>query len=79
VETPGDPKIIRIHVSLCLNFVDMRTSFSETLPRKRWLEHLIQTSLYKRYNTEIDPTFLNVDNVPEDTYTLAEITQRFQR
>jgi hypothetical protein len=23
--------------------------------------------LYKRYNMEIDPTFLNVDNVPEDT------------
>jgi hypothetical protein len=23
--------------------------------------------LYKRYNTEIDPTFLTVDNVPEDT------------
>jgi hypothetical protein len=28
------------------------------------------TPLYKRYNIEIDPTFLNVDNVPEDTYEL---------
>jgi hypothetical protein len=35
---------------------------------KRWLEHLIQTPLYKCYNIEIDATFLNVDNVPEDTY-----------
>jgi hypothetical protein len=25
------------------------------------------------------PTFLNVDNVPEDTYELDEINQRFQR
>jgi hypothetical protein len=37
------------------------------------LEHLIQIPLYKRYNIEIDPTFLNVDNVPEDTYELDEI------
>jgi hypothetical protein len=37
---------------------------------KRWLENLIQTPLYKRYNIEIDPTFLNVDNMPEDTYEL---------
>jgi hypothetical protein len=29
--------------------------------------------LYKRYNIEIDPTFLNVDNVPEDTYEFDEI------
>jgi hypothetical protein len=29
--------------------------------------------LYKRYNIEIDPTFLNVDNVPQDTYELDEI------
>jgi hypothetical protein len=42
---------------------------------KRWLEDLIQTSLYKRYNIEIDPTFVNVDNVPEDTYESYEITQ----
>jgi hypothetical protein len=41
----------------------------------RWLEHLIQTPLYKRYNTERDPTFLNVKNVPEDTYELDEINQ----
>jgi hypothetical protein len=34
---------------------------------------LIQTPLYKRYNIEIDPAFLNVDNVPEDTYELDEI------
>jgi hypothetical protein len=27
----------------------------------------------------MDPTFLNVDNVPEDTYELDEINQRFQR
>jgi hypothetical protein len=25
------------------------------------------------------PTFLNVDNVPEDTHELDEINQRFQR
>jgi hypothetical protein len=25
-------------------------------------------ALYKSYNSEKDPTFLNVDNVPEDTY-----------
>jgi hypothetical protein len=31
--------------------------------------------LYKRYNIEIDPTFLNVDNVPEDTYELDEINR----
>jgi hypothetical protein len=34
---------------------------------------LKQTPLYKRYNTEIDPTFLNVDNMPEDTYEVDEI------
>jgi hypothetical protein len=28
--------------------------------------------LYKSYNTEID-TFLNVDNMPEDTHELDEI------
>jgi hypothetical protein len=56
----------------------MRMSFSEPLPNKRWLEHLIHTPLYKRYNIEIDPTFLNVDNVPEVTYELDEIN-RFQR
>jgi hypothetical protein len=39
------------------------------------LEHLIQTPLYKRYNIEIDPTFLNVDNLPEDSYELDEINQ----
>jgi hypothetical protein len=42
---------------------------------KRWLEHLIQTPLYRPYNIEIDPTFLNVDNVPEDAYELDEINQ----
>jgi hypothetical protein len=57
----------------------MRMSFSEPLPSERWLVHLIYTPLYKRYNTEIYPTFLNVDNVPEDTYELDEINQRFQR
>jgi hypothetical protein len=31
--------------------------------------------LYKRYNIDIDPTFLNVVNVPEDTYELDEISQ----
>jgi hypothetical protein len=31
--------------------------------------------LYKGYNTEID-TFLNVDNMPEDTYELDEINSR---
>jgi hypothetical protein len=39
------------------------------------LEHLIQTPLYKGYNIEIDPIFLNVDNVPENTYELDEIIQ----
>jgi hypothetical protein len=42
---------------------------------KWWLEHLIQTSLYKHYNIEIDPTFLNVDNIPQDTCELDEINQ----
>jgi hypothetical protein len=36
---------------------------------KRWLEHLI------RYNIEIDRTFLNVDNVPEDSCENDEINQ----
>jgi hypothetical protein len=35
--------------------------------------------LYKHYNTEIDPTFLNVDIVCKDTYELDEINQSFQR
>jgi hypothetical protein len=30
-------------------------------------------SLYKHYNFEIYPTFLNVDNVSEDIYELDEI------
>jgi hypothetical protein len=38
------------------------------------LEHLIQAPLYKCYNTEIDPTFLNVDNEPENTYELEKIS-----
>jgi hypothetical protein len=32
-------------------------------------------SLHKRYNIEIEPKFLNVVNVPEDTYELDEINQ----
>jgi hypothetical protein len=36
------------------------------------LEHLIQTLLYKCYSIELDPTFLNVDNVLEGTYELDE-------
>jgi hypothetical protein len=31
--------------------------------------------LYKRYNIETDPTFLDVDNVPEDSYELGELNQ----
>jgi hypothetical protein len=31
--------------------------------------------MYKRYNIEIDPKFLNVDNVPEDPYELDELNQ----
>jgi hypothetical protein len=31
--------------------------------------------MYKLYNTETEPTFLNVANVPEDTYELDEIKQ----
>jgi hypothetical protein len=46
--------------------------FTETLRNKRWLEHLIQT--LQHY-----PTFLNVDNVPEDTYESDEINQRYER
>jgi hypothetical protein len=42
---------------------------------KRWLEHLIQIPLYEHNNIEIDPTFINVCNVPEDTYELDEIKQ----
>jgi hypothetical protein len=34
-ETPGDPKIPRIHGNLCWIFVDMRIRFSERLPNKR--------------------------------------------
>jgi hypothetical protein len=33
----------------------------------------MQTPLYKRYNIELDPTFLNMENVPEYTYELDEI------
>jgi hypothetical protein len=33
------------------------------------------TTLYKRYNIAIDPIFLNVDNVPTDTYESDEINQ----
>jgi hypothetical protein len=51
--------------------------FTETLLIKPWLGHFIHTYFYKRNNTEIDPTFLDV--VPEDTYELDEINQRFQR
>jgi hypothetical protein len=41
---------------------------------KQWLEHLIQNPpLYKRYNIEIDPAFLNVDEVPIGTCELYEI------
>jgi hypothetical protein len=29
--------------------------------------------VYECYKIEIDPTFFNVDNVPEDTYKLDEI------
>jgi hypothetical protein len=36
---------------------------------------LIEIPLYNRYNTEKDPTSLNVNNVPEDTYALDEISQ----
>jgi hypothetical protein len=43
---------------------------------KRWLEHLTKTPLYKHYNIEIEQTFLNVDNVPQDTYELYDIIQR---
>jgi hypothetical protein len=53
--------------------------FIEMLPNKQWLEHLIHTPLYKRYKTEINPAFLNADNVPTDTYELDEINQSFQR
>jgi hypothetical protein len=31
--------------------------------------------MHKRYSIEIDATFLNVDNVPEDTSELDEINQ----
>jgi hypothetical protein len=32
-------------------------------------------SLYKRYKSEIDPTFLNVDNMTKVTYELVEINR----
>jgi hypothetical protein len=60
------------------NLIHKSTYLQECIKKatvKRWLEHLIQTPLYKRYNIEIDPTFLNVDNVSEDTYELDEISQ----
>jgi hypothetical protein len=53
--------------------------FTETLASKRWLEHLKHALLYKRYSPEIEPTFLNVGNVPEGTYELDKINQCFQR
>jgi hypothetical protein len=31
--------------------------------------------LYKRYNIELDPAFLNVDKLPEGTYELDAINQ----
>jgi hypothetical protein len=51
--------------------------FTETLPSKRWLEHLIQTPPVQ--TLQHYPTFLNVENVPEDAYELDENSQRFQR
>jgi hypothetical protein len=60
------------------NLIQKSTYLHECIRKvtvKGWFEHLIQTPLYKRYNTEIDPTFLNVDNVSEDTYELGEIHQ----
>jgi hypothetical protein len=66
------------NVYLKRNLIHKRTSLQGYIKKatgKRWLEHLIQTPLYKCYNIEIDPTFLNVDNVPEDTYELDELNQ----
>jgi hypothetical protein len=34
-ETTGDPKILRIHGNFCWTLVDMRISFSNSLPSKR--------------------------------------------
>jgi hypothetical protein len=45
------------------------------LPNKRWLEHLLDTPVQMLQHY---PTFLNVDKVPEDTYELDEINQRFE-
>jgi hypothetical protein len=66
------------NVRLKRNLIRKSTYLHEYIKKvtiKRWLENLIQTPLCKRYNTEIDPIFLNVDNVPEDTYELGEINQ----
>jgi hypothetical protein len=66
------------NVHLKINLIHKSTYFPGCIKKttvKRWLEHLIQTRLYKRYDIEIDPTFLNVDNVPENTYELDEINQ----
>jgi hypothetical protein len=51
--------------------------FTKTFSSKQWFEHWIQTppvQMLQHY-----PTFLYVDNVPEDTYELDEINQRFER
>jgi hypothetical protein len=59
------------NVHLKRNLIHKRTYLQGCIKKatvKQWLEHLIKIPLYKHYNTEIDPTFLNVDNMPEDTY-----------
>jgi hypothetical protein len=67
-----------INVHLKRNLVHKSTYLQGCIKKatvKRWLGNLIQTPLYKRCNTEIDPIFLNVDNVPEDIYELDETNQ----
>jgi hypothetical protein len=54
-----------------------RSMYFKKTTVKRLLEHLMQTCLYKRYNIVIDPTFLNVDNMPEDIYEFGELDKHF--
>jgi hypothetical protein len=44
-ETPGDPKIPRIHRNVCGIFDDMRMPFRELLPSKRSLHRTVHLSI----------------------------------
>jgi hypothetical protein len=58
-----------------LHNLAVRSRLTRNSELSELLEHLIQSPLYKHYNIEIDLTFLNVDDVPQDTHELDEINQ----